>query len=213
MTTLELTNAAITEPITKPGVYDITNEQYQADPVKGGSLSNSGARRLLPPSCPALFRYEQDHGRPTKRDFEFGHAAHNLVLGAGPETVVIKADSYRTNAAKDAAAEARAEGKTPLLEAEYAVVLAMAAALKTHPIASALLSGQGKAEQSLFWIDPETGVCRRARPDWLPERPGGRLILPDYKTAKSAAPEDINKALHDYGYARQAAWYLDGVYD
>lgn len=212
MTTLDLTNAAIAEPITKPGVYDITNEQYQADPVKGGSLSNSGARRLLPPSCPAKFKYERDHGRKPKREYELGHAAHKLVLGVGEELVVIAADSYRTKAAQEDQAQARAEGKVPLLEAEYEVVKAMAAALRADELAAAMLEpGTGQPEQSLFWRDAETGVIRRARLDWLRTNASGRLWVPDYKTCNDASSDALERAANDYGYFRQSRWYLDGV--
>ncbi|MGW9447058.1 hypothetical protein, partial [Bacillus mobilis] len=48
--------------ITRPGVYDgIPEAVYHRDPVPGGSLSSSGARKLLAPSCPALFKYDQEH--------------------------------------------------------------------------------------------------------------------------------------------------------
>lgn len=209
---LDLTNAAIIPKVTEPGIYDLSNDQYHADPVPGGSLSNSGARKLLAPSCPAKYRYERDHGRPPKRDFEFGHAAHLMVLGAGPEIVVIDAANYKTSAAQEARDEARADGKTPLLESEYLVVKAMARAIKEHPAAGPLFAaGSGRPEQSLFWVDPEFKVWRRARPDWLPDPDGGRMILPDYKTANSADKDAVEKTLHDYGYGRQAAWYLDAV--
>ena len=62
--------------LTEPGQYGgVTPEVYHADPVFGGSLSSSGARALLPPSCPALFRHKQLHGEPPKAEFDFGHAA------------------------------------------------------------------------------------------------------------------------------------------
>ncbi len=35
-------------PITAPGVYVIPADDYHADPVPGGSISASGARRILP---------------------------------------------------------------------------------------------------------------------------------------------------------------------
>ena len=42
--------------VDEPGVYDGLDEAaYHADPVPGGSLSASGAKLLLPPSCPALY--------------------------------------------------------------------------------------------------------------------------------------------------------------
>ncbi|MGW4695205.1 PD-(D/E)XK nuclease-like domain-containing protein [Kitasatospora cineracea] len=198
--------------ITEPGIYDITNEQYHADPVPGGSLSSTGARRLLAPSCPALFRHEQLNGQKPKRVFEFGTAAHGEVTGSGPELVEIDADNYRTKAAQEQAAEARARGAVPLLPAELRQVKDMAAALRQHPVASRLFApGSGLPERSLFWVDQATGVWRRARPDWLPYSTGGRLIVPDYKTCVSADPRSIEKAVYDHGYYQQDPWYIDGI--
>lgn len=198
--------------IDRPGIYEMTNEQYHADPVPGGSLSSTGARRLLEPSCPALFRHEQLHGQKPRRVFDFGSAAHQMVLGAGPELMVVNAEDWRTKAAREARDEAYAAGLVPLLLAEFEQVQQMAAALRRHPAASALLAeGSGQPEQSLFWTDQPAGVWRRARLDWLPFATGRRLVVPDYKTAVSAAPSAIERSLVAYGYHQQAAWYLDGV--
>ena len=195
--------------ITEPGVYDIPEADYHADPVPGGSLSSSGARKLLPPSCPARFRYEQDH--PVHKDvFDFGTAAHRMVLGTGPEIVIVDADDWRTKAAKEAQAEARQAGKCPLLIADWARVADMAQALRTHPLASALLCREDvQTEQSLFWQDDDSGIWRRARLDAA--RRGGRLLISDYKTARSAEPGQFARSAASYGYHQQAAWYLDAV--
>lgn len=203
--------ATITE-ITEPGIYRLTADEYHADPVPGGSLSSSGARRLLPPSCPAVFRHEQDHGRAPKREFDIGHAAHQLVLGEGPDLEVIDAENYRTKAAQEQAKKIRARGGVPLLVAEHEEIVAMAAALHEHPVAAALFDrDNGLAEQNLFWNDARTGIMRRARVDWLPERGTGRLIVPDYKTCRSADPASLAKSVHNFGYHQQADWYLDGI--
>lgn len=205
-------DAAAQTVITEPGVYEIPDHVYHADPVPQRSLSSTGARKLLPPSCPALFRHEQLHGRPEKRTFDLGHAAHALVLGAGAQIEVVNATDWRTNAAKAARDQAHNEGRVPLLSAEYDEVLAMAVALREHPLASALLDpDRGKPEQSLFWQDDKHGVWRRARLDWLPHEGRDRLIITDYKTTKSAAPSAIERAVGDYGYHQQAAWYIDAV--
>lgn len=198
--------------IVSPGVYDLPDAVYHRDPVPGGSLSSSGARRLLAPSCPALFEYERKHGRPPRREFDLGHAAHLLVLGAGPELVVIKAKDYKTKAAREERDAAYGDGKVPVLAAEHEQVQAMAAAIRAHPIASALFhSDGGLPEQSLFWVDEPTGVWRRARPDWLPSQRGGRLLIPDYKTTVSAEPRSLARSMANFGYFQQAAWYLDGI--
>ncbi|NUT52380.1 MAG: hypothetical protein HOV94_34565 [Saccharothrix sp.] len=178
------------------------------------ALSSSGARKLLPPSCPALFKYERDNPQPTKRVFEIGHAAHKSVLGVGPELVLVDADRWDTKAIKEQLAEIRAAGGVPLKRPEFEQVQAMAKALREHPYAGALFDPErgGKAEQNLFWTDAKTGVDCRARVDWLPRaRRSGRLILPDYKSADKVDRESIDKALHNYGYAQQATWYLDAV--
>ncbi|NUP24140.1 MAG: hypothetical protein HOZ81_50410 [Streptomyces sp.] len=216
MTITELPGATVPPAagpiITEPGIYDITNDRYHADPVPGGSLSSTGARKLLAPSCPALFRHEQLHGRPPKRVFDFGTAAHGLVLGSGPELVKIEADNYRTKAAQEAATEARFRGAVPLLPAEYRQVQEMAAALRQHPVAAALFNpDHGQPEKSLFWADRATGVWRRARLDWLPDQRSGRLIIPDYKTTVSAEPEAIARSVLNYGYHQQDPWYVDAV--
>ncbi len=195
-----------------PGVYDLPAEDYHADPVPGGSLSSSGAKRLLPPSCPALFDYWASAGQEHKQAFDFGHAAHTLVLGVGAPLSVVDAEDWRTKAAKEARDAAYAEGSTPLLRAEHEQVVAMAAALIKHPIAGGLLQpGRGDAEQTLIWRDAETGVWRRAMVDWATRAADGRLLIVDYKTTRSAEPSAVSKALENYGYLQQAPWYLDGA--
>lgn len=211
---LDLTNAAITEPVTRPGVYQLPEEVYHADPVKGGSLSCSWAKKLMPPSCPAKFAWERRHPKAPTRDMEFGKIAHTLVLGVGPQVRVIDADDRRKKNTKEQETEARVEGFIPLLAVEYAIVEAMAQALRADKYAAALLNPEyGRPEQSLFWVDQPSGVWLRARFDWLRDRApaGRRTLFCDYKTAKSAHPDDIEKAILNYGYHNSAAWYLDGA--
>lgn len=200
--------------VTQPGVYDgLPNDVYHGDPVPGGSLSYSGAKRLLPPSCPARFKWERDNGRPPKPEFDFGHAAHKLVLGVGDDLVLLDVGDFKTKAAREERDAAYAAGKVPITLVEYAKVEAMAAALRAHPVASALFDPDrgGKPEQSLFWADRRTGVKRRARFDWLPAPTSGRMIIPDYKTAKSADPSEFDRAMHAYAYHQQSDWYRDGA--
>lgn len=198
--------------ITEPGVHDIPADTYHRDPVPGGSLSSTGARKLLPPSCPALFRHEQQNPPAPKQTWDLGTAAHKLVLGSGPELFRVSFDTLRTKAARKEVADARARGAVPLKPDEYDQVHEMAEAIRTHPVAAKLLRrGRGMPEQSLFWKDSPTGVIRRARLDWLPAAGPGRLIVPEYKTARSADLESIPRAMHDYGYHQQAAWYLSGI--
>jgi hypothetical protein len=191
-------------------VRDLPHDQYLAHPA----LSSSGAKVLVRPGGPARYAYERIHGRPPKDEFDVGHAAHTAVLGVGPELVIIDAPDWRTTAAKQARDLARSTGKVPVLTATAAKVADMADALRAHPVARRLLHpAAGQPEVSLFWHDPEHQVDRRGRVDFLrtPD-PDGRLILVDYKsTSAGADPDTLARAVINYGYHGQAAWYRDLV--
>lgn len=198
--------------ITEPGVYELSEQDYHGDPVPGGSLSASGAKLIL--DCPARFRHTADHGEEHKKVFDFGSAAHKYVLGSGPELVVVDARDWKTKAAQEAKKLAHAQGQVPLLVHDHEAVQAMARAIEEHPIAGQLFApGQGRAEQSLFWLDKRFEVWRRARLDWLPNgiSSAGRLIIPDYKTTQRVDQESLAKAIHNYRYPMQADWYCDAV--
>lgn len=199
---------------TVPGVHDMPEDVYHADPVPGGSLSSTGARKLLQPAGPALFKWEQQHPAAPKKTFEVGSAAHKLVLGSGPELVRIDGERWDSNKVKAEVAEVRALGGIPLKPAEYQAVHDMADAIRRHPVAGVLFSPErGEPEKTLIWQDEQTGVWRRARLDWLPHPTANRMIVADYKTTLSAAPHAIQKSVANYGYHCQHAWYLDGVND
>jgi hypothetical protein len=196
--------------MTAPGVYaDFDELAYHRDPA----LSSSGAKRLLPPNCPALFKHDRDNGgRPNKRSFDVGHAAHAAVLGVGLELVVVDADDWRSKAARDERDAAYAAGKCPVLGKEKAAVDAMALAIRENPRAAALLDvDHGRPEVSTFWHDKERGIDRRARFDWLPESDGGQLIVPDYKTTASAEPRAFHRSIFNFGYDMQAVFYTDAI--
>jgi len=177
------------------------------------ALSSTGARKLLAPSCPALYRYEMDHGQPPNPAFDFGHAAHSAVLGVGDPVAVVDADDWRSKAAQTARDEARQAGHVPLLRGDAAKVEAMTEAIRSHPIAGPLFEpGTGTPEQSIFWDDPEWGVPRRARIDWTrPNSTGGRVILADLKTTTDVSPAALSKTVANYGYHAQAAFYRDAA--
>jgi hypothetical protein len=186
--------------MTEQGVLDMPNDLYQAH----AALSSSGAKKLLPPSCPAIFDYERRHGEQHKREYDIGSAAHTLLLGSGPEPFVIDAADYKTKAAREQRDAAYERGDVPLLPHEFDAVQEMVALVRQHPRAGEMLA-EGRAEQSLFWTDPVTGVPCRARLDWLRDD-----CVVDFKTSPSVAPGYIAKAVAEFGYHTQAAFYLAG---
>lgn len=193
----------MTEPISVPGVYDIPADEYHRDPVKGGSLSSTGARTLL--DCPARFRWQQQHPRVPTKVFDIGHAAHKEALGVGPEIVDMGDADWNTKVIKAKVAEVRAAGAVPLKTAEYQQVHDMADQLRVHPLAGPLLSG-GVAEQTLVWFDEDTWVWCRAMLDYR----RGRTVV-DYKTSDDASPAGFRRSIAKYGYPVQRALYLAGM--
>lgn len=196
------------------GIYDgIPDTVYHAD---RHSLSSSGARALLAPSCPELFRHKQDSPPETNKNFDLGHAAHTMILGEGPEmvaypeTVLASNGAASTKAAKEFAAEARAAGQVPMKQEDVDAVNGMADAIKAHPVAASLFA-DGAPEQSIYWTDPATGVQLRCRPDWMPNPRGGRMIITDYKTAVSSEKSAFSAATAKFGYHQQDPWYRAGI--
>ena len=69
--------------IEAPGIYEMPEDDYFADPVLAGSLSCTWAKQLAQPGGPAKWKWEREHPQPSKKHFDLGHAAHALVLGVG----------------------------------------------------------------------------------------------------------------------------------
>jgi hypothetical protein len=201
--------------ITEPGRHALMPEAvYHDDPVVGGSLSSTGARKLLD-TCPAKFRWWADNQQPYKTTFEVGKAAHRKVLGAGAELALFPGTGKNPEAWQKhddiAAVDAlRAEGKVPLKPSQMAMVDAMAEAMRAEPLARPLLDpDQGDTELSLFWR--RGTVWGRSRPDRIVRLQSGRTAIVDYKSAVSAAPADVEKAIAQHGYHIQGAFYQAAV--
>lgn len=64
-------------------------------------------------------------------------------------------------------------------------------------------------ERSLFWIDEETGLQCKARPDCLTL--AGSALAGDVKSARSASPDEFIRDLFKFRYDLQAAHYLAGI--
>lgn len=190
-----------------PGVYDgIPAATYHALPA----LSSGGIKTLIQ-ECPAVFFHEYLNPETEEEDstkFDIGTVAHLIWLEPhlmAERLVLIDADAYRSNAAKDARAAALAAGKTPLLKKHMPKIEAMRAVLERE-LPPGLMRG-GKAERSYIWRDPKTGVVLKARPDWVRD---DDMLIVDYKTSGSAKPSNFERRIWDVGHHIQARDYLDG---
>lgn len=196
--------------ITQPGLYDLPEAVYHSDPVPGGSLSSSVARKLLD-ECPAVVEYELAHGQGTKKAWDGGSAVHKLVLGKGSEIEVFPG-LWNTNDIKAKISAARAAGHIPMKPAELAVAQSMASSVLQHPDAGPLFApGSGVAEQAIFWTHERTGTPMRAMLDWLSLTPGFPPLIVDLKTTKDVSKRGIRKAITDLRYYQQDPFYRAAV--
>ncbi len=206
-----------------PGLHpDIPEDLYHADPAEQASLSSSVARILVGrsplhawhahPRLNPAFPKDEDEKNDRVRDI--GSGSHALMLGKGQDVVRLPFANYRKDAAKEAAAEARASKQIPLLEPDHDTVQAIVEAGKRQLATSdfAGIFDDGDAELTAVWQEP--GCLCRSRIDYLPAivRQGGHVIVPDYKTtAGSAEPEDYRRTMTEKGHAVQAAFYERGL--
>lgn len=174
------------------------------------ALSKSAIDKLL--ECPALYKAWLE-GEDEEKDSEalrFGSLCHLLTLQ--PEEF---GGQYAMTDLSLATKEGKAwkaglsEGVSIIKSADYEKAQLMAEAVRDHPQARMLFSGEGyTAEQAIYWtLD---GVACKAKPDIVAEVHGRRYIA-DLKTTESVNPEAIQKSIAKWGYHRQAAWYLSGM--
>lgn len=198
------------------GIHDWTAEQYHADPLRpwGGSVSSTQLRHVLweDGGSPAQVRWEAEH--PEFKDaYDFGSAAHRMVLGKGDAIRVVDATDWKTKAARAVRDEVRAAGGTPVLRKDFARARRLMHAVLRHPEAGPLFApGRGVPERSVLWVDELTGRYCRAMLDRFPDPDWpGRPLAVDLKTTTSVRTRDLVRTVVKYGYDQQAAHYLDGL--
>jgi hypothetical protein len=99
-----------------------------------------------------------------------------------------------------------AAGIEAVTGSDMALAQSMAASVRRHPAAAALLA-QGKAEQSFWWDDATTGLRCKCRPDWY----YGTTVV-DLKTTTDASPSGFARSIATFRYHVQASHYLTGLH-
>jgi len=200
--------------VLTPGIYpDLTNEQYH----DSNGISKSGICKIL--RSPR--HYYAAYLDPERKKFEeteamkIGSAAHKLILEGEdffddyaiiPESISSLTGKGSRTAKPAYTDNLAAEGKIVLKKTQMEACDGMAKRVMEHPEAGSMLVG-GVAEQSIYWIDEDTGVLAKCRPDYLiPE-----IAIPDLKTTNDARPDKFAKSCGEYEYHIQAAFYSDGV--
>lgn len=193
-----------------PGFYtatELSNAAYHGGP----GVSNSGLK-LIGEKTPAHFfaqclAPERAERAPSRPQF-IGTALHAAALEPAKfETDYVVAEGFADRRAAGYKAWARVQSKMILMESEYSNVLGMRASLHAHPTAGALLADAFEFEYSAYTHDPETGVLVRMRMDLMTS--GGWIV--DLKKCQDASPAGAAKAIGNYGYYHQDAFYTDCI--
>lgn len=155
-----------------------------------------------------------------------GSIVHALVLEPGTIATRYRTLPFidrRTKKWKKASAAAMEEGYTPLTEMEAREADSIANRVVLHPLAKKIFAAcmASHREVSIRWTDG--GVNKKARLDLFCKeaeiefmRDGKRLtyegpVVIDLKTADKPWPDKFRWAVRDFGYDRQAAWYVDAA--
>ena len=180
------------------------------------ALSNSSMKELL--RCPALFQQalsEMDGAEHTQTPaMLMGSVFHSIVLE--PDKVkteyALRENSGNTKAGKEEAAAAKEKGITLISPDVWNTATAMAASACAHPlIVAAKASPKWETETSAYWEERGHILCK-ARIDAMATIEGvPGLCIIDLKSTTDASPDAISKHIVDYGYHRQAAWYMHAL--
>ena len=153
-----------------------------------------------------LHIHEGDPKNFAQATADFGTAVHSGYLEPHEDIVDWAPFLTRTGKAfKEAHAEKAAEGRVLLTEPEHERYLGAVAALHSNKDMAWLRDMDGtQTEVSMFVHDPLFDMQYKTRADIIhPEK--GYLV--DVKTTTSADPRNFQKAIFDYGYHIQMAFY------
>lgn len=204
------------ETITEPGIYaDISLADYHGRPdlFDAPSISKSSLKWLLPThgGSPKAFwgRWHLNPNRITPKTtdaLDFGKATHARLLGdedfvAGYAVRPKEFSDYKSAASRAWRDAAREAGRTVITQEQFDRIGLIYEDARRHPlVADGILNG--RAERTLAWKDPETGIWLRARPDVIPDADG---FYADLKTASSFDEDFLERQVFDACYYLQAA--------
>lgn len=205
---------------------DWSSDRYHADTL----AETRSSLRLLDDDPPAYRAardgVRQDNGSPSKN---FGTLMHMAVLEPAefmrrvrPKPTGTPVDAIRFGLVESPLGPPTSDAIW-IDDADYRRIVAMYNSIVAHRAAKTLLMPPGRAELTVVWRHPGTGILVKVRPDWLTRLEGldarsstDGLVegwaMPDLKTSKDPAPRPfLRAARYDLGYIEQAGMYTDAV--
>lgn len=194
----------------QPGVYDISNDEYQSSP----GISRTGIMTLRKSALHYYHRYlnQTTEAKEQTKALYFGSALHTYILENDKfdkEYFISEKNPYHgsSTAGKEFKADMliRSRGKILIERDDVDIIKSMSSSLFSDSQVAGLLTG-AKYERSIYWIDPDTGILCKCRPDiWHSN------MIGDLKTAVDASPYEFQHDIYRYGYHIQAAMIQDAI--
>lgn len=179
----------------------MTADYFAIDALNWSTLKNMR-------DSPAHYRYRLGDPIEQTPAMALGRVTHTLVFEPGlfaAEYAIYEGGDRRGKEwteFRDANA-----GKTIFKPGEIDAAIAMADAVKAHPLVQPYLE-DGLFEQPIQWIDPDNGLRCKAKPDWLLPK---RRTLVDLKTTVSVNARRFGSLAARLGYHCQMAMYRHGI--
>ena len=176
--------------------HKIDERTYRAHPA----LSRSLLDHII--KSPAHLKWAQENEQPDTDYFRLGRLVHAAVLEPDRffSSTVIWTGARRFGKAWDEF-QAKNSDKEILKPEEESQLTAMCNAVIQH---CGTIDGQ--AEASVFWKHERTGLDLKARLDLV-----GNNYIYDLKTTQTASADHFMESVKNFGYHRQAAYYLDAA--
>jgi len=175
---------------------------------KAEGLSKSDIDKIA--QSPQHYHFHKHNSQEPTQAMRIGTALHAYVLEDFDKLCAVEPTQInkRTKDGKEIyeVFQTLNANKTIITEDDMEHVKAMSASIMAHPTASHLIKTAEEKELSVFF-EHECGTKAKCRPDIIAN--GGVLV--DIKTTTDASPDAFSKALYNFRYFVQSAYYLDGT--
>jgi exodeoxyribonuclease VIII len=190
----------------EPGIYPgVPFDEYAKWDAVNNSLLN-----LIISHSPAHAKEYRDNPPPKSDAFQYGEAWHCHALEPNEFNKRYAIAPVCDKRTKDGKAiwskfQESINGKKVIEAKDYLQMQLMTEAIKKQIIYRFIQGGE--AEVCIVWIEKRTGLLCKARLDYVHRN---QAIIIDLKSTRDASKEAFSKAIYNYGYYQQGAWYSDG---